>query len=55
MVTNRKGVDIKGLNLEINAALYERLHSYSLKYHIKKRQIVSEALVIWLNERKAGN
>jgi metal-responsive CopG/Arc/MetJ family transcriptional regulator len=42
------------LHIELTSALFDRLEEYSKKYGKSKRDVVSEALLIWLNKRESG-
>jgi hypothetical protein len=45
----RKQATVVKLLVEVNHALYERLENYCTLYNQSKRDIVSDALLQWLN------
>lgn len=49
--TQRRSVEVVRLDIEVNHALYQRLCRYVDMYQMTKRDIVSEALLIWLNSQ----
>lgn len=50
-ITKRKAGSVARVNVELSASLVRRLEKASSDYNMGKREIISEALNIWLNAR----
>ena len=53
-IIKRSGVDVVRINLELVSALAARLDAYCLQHNETKRDVISNALMIWLNKRESG-
>jgi len=50
----RQGLRVVRLNLELVAALVSRLDDYCEKYSKTKRDVIGEAVALYLNKRESG-
>lgn len=50
-ITKRKAGSVARVNVELSVSLVQRLEKASSDYNMDKREIISEALNVWLNAR----
>jgi hypothetical protein len=50
-ITKRKAGSVARVNVELSASLVQRLEKASTELNMDKREIISEALNVWLNAR----
>ena len=53
-IIERRQAHVVKLLVEVNTSVYERLMAYVALYGMTKRDLVSEALLVWLNTQDSG-